>query len=380
MSWPRFVAALGAAVLTAGALTGCGFAGLYSVALPGGADVGNHPMELTVEFVDVLDLVPQAAVKVNDVAVGRVEKVELTKPGGWTATVTVLVNGDVALPANARAEISQTSLLGEKYVSLQQPDDAAPQGRLADHSNIPITRTGSNTEVEQVLGALSLLLNGGGLPQIATITTELNKALGGRTADVRSLLDQLTTLTKTLDDQKNTITDAITRVNNLAATLDAQKQVLVNTLDTLPGALTVLADERDQLVALLSGLDQLSGKAVGVINASTANLNTALVTLQPTLEQLTAAGDNLANGFELLGTYPFPKTATRAIGGDYTNLIVTLDGNLGDLLGNLLNSTCAPDAQADCAFTSPLPVGGLLAQSASSSQLPLVPGAAGAGG
>ncbi|HEY3610655.1 MAG TPA: mammalian cell entry protein, partial [Pseudonocardiaceae bacterium] len=59
-------AAIGIAMLTAS----CGSAGVYDIPLPGGADLGSHPYEVTAQFGDVLDLVPQAAVKVNEVAVG----------------------------------------------------------------------------------------------------------------------------------------------------------------------------------------------------------------------------------------------------------------------------------------------------------------------
>ena len=54
---------------------------------------------------------------------------------------------------------------------------------------IPLATTTTAPEVEQVLGALSLLLNGGGLQQIRVITTELNNALHGHEAEVRDLLD-----------------------------------------------------------------------------------------------------------------------------------------------------------------------------------------------
>jgi phospholipid/cholesterol/gamma-HCH transport system substrate-binding protein len=59
-------------------LTGCEFNGLYDVGLPGGAAADGNAYRVTVEFRDVLDLVPQSAVKVNDVTVGAVETVELT--------------------------------------------------------------------------------------------------------------------------------------------------------------------------------------------------------------------------------------------------------------------------------------------------------------
>ena len=106
-------------------LSGCGFGGLYGVSLPGGADTGNNPMTLTAYFGDVLDLVPQSAVKFNDVAVGEVTSIDLAdcrdpsrpnyKP--WCARVKMEVRNNLDLPANARAEIKQTSLLGEKYVA-----------------------------------------------------------------------------------------------------------------------------------------------------------------------------------------------------------------------------------------------------------------------
>ena len=47
------IAALGAGVLLLG---GCGFRGAYSFDLPGGADLGDDPYTVQVEFLDVLDL------------------------------------------------------------------------------------------------------------------------------------------------------------------------------------------------------------------------------------------------------------------------------------------------------------------------------------
>ena len=56
---------------------------------------------------------------------------------------------------------------------------AAPAGpspdRLKTGDVITMARTGQNPEVEQVLGALSLLLNGGGVGQLQTITRELQQ-------------------------------------------------------------------------------------------------------------------------------------------------------------------------------------------------------------
>ena len=87
------------------------------------------------------------------------------------------VNDSVHLPGNARAEVAQTSLLGEKYVALMGPLGIKGHGRLHDGS--VITSTSSAPDTEEVLGALSLLLNQGGLAQIRVIAKELNGALRG---------------------------------------------------------------------------------------------------------------------------------------------------------------------------------------------------------
>ena len=68
----------------------------------GGANLGSHPYTVTARFANVVDLVPQSAVRVNDVAVGRVSRIYLP-PHSWTADVTMVINGDVRLSANADA-------------------------------------------------------------------------------------------------------------------------------------------------------------------------------------------------------------------------------------------------------------------------------------
>lgn len=338
----RRLSALFTTVIATVALTGCGFHGLYSAPLPGGADLGSHPYHVLVDFSDVLDLVPQSAVKVNDVSVGRVESVHLV---GWVAEVQLAVNGDVTLPANAYAQIRQTSLLGEKFVSLSYPpnSEVASATTLADaphpgyrYPHIAIGRTGETPEIEEVLGALSLLLNGGGLEQLKTITHELDQAMSGHTGDIRSLLSQAVTLTTSLNTQKSRILTAIDNLDALASTLDRQKQILAGALDTLPPAVKILADEKDQFVTLLKSLDRLSDVAVTVVNQSQANFVSALKSLDPVLTEFTKAGDSLPKSFELLATFPFPKTAVDGIRGDYTNLYLSADLDLSDLLNNLL--------------------------------------------
>jgi phospholipid/cholesterol/gamma-HCH transport system substrate-binding protein len=311
-----------AGLTSATLLSGCGFHGLYSTPLPGGADLGSHPFHITVEFTDVLDLVPQSSVKVNDVAVGKVDKISLD---GWTAKVDLTVNGDVDLPSNARAEIRQTSLLGEKYVELEQP--AAPDsGRLGDGANIEIRRTGRNPEVEEILGAISLVLSGGGLAQVQTIMHEMNNIFNGRTDKIKDLFGQLTTFVGALDSQKAAILQAIDQVDALSAHLNQQKQAITDTLDTMPSALSVLSSERDDFVGLLNSLSNFGSVATTVMNQSNNNLIANFKSLQPTLTELNKGASNLPKALDVLATAPFPGAVTQALKGDYISVSLHYPG------------------------------------------------------
>jgi phospholipid/cholesterol/gamma-HCH transport system substrate-binding protein len=329
-----------AALAGVGLVAGCqGFQGAYSLPLPGGADLGSHPYTVHAEFADVLDLVPQSTVKVNDVAVGKVDSISLNK-SNWTADVTLSVNGDVKLPANADADLRQSSLLGEKYISLVAPENGS--GSLVDGATIPLARTNRNTEVEEVFGALSMLLNGGGVQQIQTIAKELNSATTGNEPAIRDLLSNVDTLMSGLNAHSAQITQALDGVNRLSATLSSQTDQIAGVLTNLGPGLDVLNSQRDQLVAMLQSLSQLSGIAVDTINKSQADLIGDLKALTPTLQQLSNAGANLPNALQILLTFPFTDYATNGIRGDYANLFATINLNLTDVLTNLGRSRQNP--------------------------------------
>jgi phospholipid/cholesterol/gamma-HCH transport system substrate-binding protein len=315
------------AVLT---LSGC--QGAFDLPLPGGAAQRGDIFRVTAEFADVLDLVPQSSVKVNDATVGSVEKIELN---GWTARVTLRLPKSVDLPDNAIAEIKQTSLLGEKYVALEPPTTAKPEGRLGEGDNIPIDRTGRNPEVEEVLSAMSLLLNGGGVAQLKTIETELNNAMNGNQTEIRDLIKQLNTFVGGLDQQKAEIVRAIDNIDKLSAKLAAQKDDIAAAIEALPKGLKILADQRQQLVQMLQALSRLGAVGTQVIQQSKADTAANLKALEPILTELTKAGDNLPKSLQLLLTYPFPDSAVGAMKGDYTNMSAEMNLNLTTLLENL---------------------------------------------
>ncbi len=326
------LAALAPLALVSGCVSSVG-----DLPLPGGADLGDDPYTVVIEFADVLDLVPQSAVKVNDVSVGRVSKVELK---GWRAQVTVAINRDVELPDQATASIRQTSILGEKYVSLAAPVEAGG-GRLDEGDVIPMERTGQAPEIEKVLASLSLVLNGGALGKAQIISRELNTALSGREADMRTLVRRLDEFVEVADDSKADIVEAIEQIDRLARTTNDQKDAIDAALDDLPAALATVNAQRANLVRMLDALSELGAVGSEVIVKSKQAVVADLQALAPVLDNLGSAGDALVSSLEVLPTFPFPDSligdtpeeARNYQMGNFLNVSIDFDTDFAKTIG-----------------------------------------------
>ncbi|MBA0125509.1 MCE family protein [Haloechinothrix sp. YIM 98757] len=337
--WPAHavVAALAAMLLTA-----CSsFQGLYDVPLPGGVDVGDRPYRVTAHFDDVLDLVPQAEVRVDDVPVGQVEAIELSE-SGTTAEVSLVIDGDVRLPADAVADLRQSSLLGEKFVELAEPPESVADGILTDGAVIPPERTGRNFEVEEVLGATSMLLNGGGIGQLQQITAELNDAFDGNSTELRALLGNLEEFVSGLDEHREEIVRAIEETDELSGTLSERTGEIERILSDLGPGIEVLSEQSDEITTMFAALDELSDVATTTVRRSKDDLLDSLRALAPVLRELAEAGHELPRAMELLLTFPFSDAATDAVRGDYLNGFLELNAHTGGPDGSASPSSALP--------------------------------------
>jgi phospholipid/cholesterol/gamma-HCH transport system substrate-binding protein len=326
----RLVTSLVGVLVTAVLVSGCQFDGAYDLPLPGNKVSGDDGYIVTADFADALNVVPRTAVMVDDVVVGQVTEV---RRSGWHARVKFLVRKDIKLPENVQVDVRQTSLLGEKYIALVQPEKGtASNERLSAGDFIPLSRTGRNPEVEEVLGALSMVLSGGGIGQLKTISVELNKMLNGRQDQARHLLGNLDRLVAGLNDQRSDIIAAMDSINRLSSTLVKEKQTIGDAIDAMGPALKVLNNQHSSLMKMLRQLDALGEVGTRVLNASTDNIVVSLRHLQPTLTQLADAGDALPKGLSLIASFPFPKEAGNIAKGDYANALFHIDFDLNKIL------------------------------------------------
>jgi phospholipid/cholesterol/gamma-HCH transport system substrate-binding protein len=333
----RSVTAVALALAVVAGLSGCGWHGLNTLPMPGTAGGGPGAFTIQAQLPNVTNLQPNSRVRVNDVTVGNVAKVEMQ---GWHALLTITLDHDVDLPANATVKLGQTSLFGSLHVELAPPTNAAPQGKLHDGSLIPLAAASTYPSTEQTLAAISLVLNGGGVGQVQDITQALSTAFAGRADDLRSLITQLDKYVGYLNDQKDDIIAAADSLNNLVGQIAAQKPVLDRALKTIPDALAVLSDQRKTIADAITQLGKFSALTADTVNQTKGALVQELTDVGPVLKSLADAGPALTRALGVLPTYPFPKdTLTKWNRGDYANLTAVIDLTLSRIDSSFFTGT-----------------------------------------
>lgn len=326
-------------VVAALCLSGCSFKGIDSLALPGGKGTGEDAIKVTVELPDVGTLTANAQVKVDDIAVGTVTEVRVED---WHAVAELSLEPDVELPADAVAKVGINTLLGSAYVELAPPAGGgqageSPQDALRSGDRITLDRGHAYPSTEQVLSAASLALNGGGLEQLATITTELNEVLGGNDRAVAGLLPRLDSFVGALDAQKGDILAAVRDVARLSKRFANQRGTITRALDEIGPALDVLARNRPDLTRALTALTRLGKVATPLVGRIKDDLLGDLRDLVPVLRAVTAAGDSAVSALGFAVTFPFaPETVQNACRGSYCNLGLTVDLTNAALLNGFI--------------------------------------------
>jgi phospholipid/cholesterol/gamma-HCH transport system substrate-binding protein len=336
MLWARTVFVLLMAAVVAAA-SGCGWHGPNSLPLPGTEGSGPGTYTIKVELPDVTNLERNSRVRVGDVNVGNVEDIQRQ---AWHALVTVKLNGNVDLPANATAKLGQTSLLGSMHIELAPPVGVRPEGKLTQGSMIPLASASAYPSTEQTLAAVSMLLNGGGIGQLQEVTKALSTAFAGREQDTRNLIAQLERFVAYLNDQTADIIGTTESLNKLARQFADQDPVIERALKTIPNALAVLKDNRTQLADALDRLGDFGGVTAEAVNGIKDNVVAELNHLGPVLDSLANAGPALTRSLSMLATYPWPnETLDKWCRGDYCNLTGIIDLTLSRLDAGLFTGT-----------------------------------------
>lgn len=309
-------------------LAGCQFGGLNSMNMPGTAGHGPGSYSITVDVPDVATMPQNSPVMVDDVTVGSVSGVDaMQRPDGtFYAALKLSLDKNVKLPANSVARVAQTSLLGSQHIELAPPLGQQGVGELRDGSKISLANGSRYPTTEEVLSALGVVVNKGNLGALGDITDEAYAAVAGRQGQFVDLIPRLAEFTAALNAQTNDIIATAEGLNRVAGTLAAHKDSLSRALDTLPGALRVLNDNRKNIVDTFAALQSFATVASHILSQTKDDIAADLKDLYAVIKPINDSRADFISDLDLLPTFPFTtRYRRRAIRGDYLNVFVTFD-------------------------------------------------------
>ncbi|TDC89129.1 MlaD family protein [Actinomadura sp. 7K507] len=271
--WGRTIAVLAAAVVLA--VSGCS----YQTA---GAPKGD--LTLTATFTDVQQLVAGHSVKMSDITVGSVLKVELD---GYKSKVTLSVEDDIKIPQGTLAEIKVTSLLGENYVDLRLPPGKSMNAGPFLADGAAIGNTSVQPSFEQVIGQAGPLIEALAGDDVATVVNAGATALDGNGEKLNKTIAQAGGLLKMFADQRRELGESVDRFAQLGRSLAKGSSALDEAPGRLERTTRLLDDNKEEIVHTVDRLTHLARQLNDkVLEKRIGRFRALLQDLDPVLKEL----------------------------------------------------------------------------------------------
>jgi phospholipid/cholesterol/gamma-HCH transport system substrate-binding protein len=305
---------------------------------------GDSTKTVVAHFPRAISVYEGSDVRVLGVPVGTVTRVE---PTGTDVTVTMAYDATVRLPADAKAVIIAPSVVGDRYVQLT-PAYSGTGAVMADGAELGVEETSEPLELDQIYDSLD----------------RLNVALGPRGANQTGALSDLLSVTAdNFGGQGTTFRQTIKDFSRFSATLADNREELFGSVEALEGFLQTLADN-DQTVrqfnqSLADVSTMLAGERQELV-AATRNLSVALTAVKGFVED---NKDSLSRNISGLNRVSKVLVRQRAAldeilhvaPGALNNLAMTYNPQAGTLdtranFGETINQLNADPAALLCGF------------------------------
>lgn len=308
---------------------------------------GSGTMSITAYFPDTAGLFEGNDVGILGVSVGKVTKIE---PEGSQVKVTMSVDDDYDVPVDAGAVIVARSVATDRYVELTPVyHDGA---KMQDGAEIPLDRTRTPVEFDQVLAALNTFATGiagskRSTDAIRRIIDSGSAALDGNGQLLNGTIKSLSGAIGSIDDKRGDITATVRSLDTLITTIATNQQTTRTFIAQVSKVSRQLNDERFNFRTALRSLDsavttvaKFAADHRQEIVHSIGSTSTLLQTMVSRQRQLTSilevfplALQNLAlagRGKRL--PVRLPPFSILPIAGPLTQLCQTLPGPLCDLI------------------------------------------------
>lgn len=289
------------AVLT----TGCGVS-LHELPLGRSGSGDTYTVTVVFESADRID--PGAEVRAGQAIVGRVRSL---RTDGHRAYLELSMSQSAELPANIAASVRLPSALGSPYIQIDMPEQSSPES-LAEGDTIERTEVGP--DIEATFAMLGQVVNGSGLDQLRTITTELDAAFGRRGEKIRDMLTRLNTTMALADENSVHFERTLVAAESVTERLAQQQDLIDRSIGDSARTVALLAEQQQNLTTLVSSTATVVS-SVDAVMADSDMIGGAV----DDLARITSGIEDFNNTVEaaLVNMNRFMDGFARATPGDY---------------------------------------------------------------
>lgn len=309
---------------------------------------------ITAYFDEAVGVYAGSDLRILGVTVGTIDSVQ---PQGRQVKVVMTLDDGIAVPANADAVVVSPSVVSDRYVQLTPAYTGGP--RLADNATIPVGRTQTPIELDQLystLNELATALGPNGANAKGALSNLLNVGaanLDGNGAALGTMIQQLGAATRTLSGSQDNLFQTIDSLQQFTTMLKNNNDQVRGVTQQLASVSGFLADDRQDLGAALNQLADALGKVQNFISANRQHIATNVAKLNQIGQILTNERSSLA---EALDDAPL---AVDNLLGAYDSTTHTLDGRgfVPELAPTPSGFTPVTATQAKALPDLPLPLG-----------------------
>ncbi|CAN5504901.1 MCE family protein [soil metagenome] len=235
-----------------------------------------HP-RMTVYFTQVKGLYVGDDVDMLGVRIGKVVDIE---PEPTQVKVTIEIDSGQLVPADAKAVLVAPSLVSVRHVALAPVYAGGPQ--LQDGDSIPVSRTAVPVEWDEVktqLVRLTRALGPRGANSDGALSHLLDTSarnLDGQGANLNTTIKLLSEAMETLADSGGDVFGTVRNLDVFVEALRASDQQVVQFNRSLTSVAGILAQDRDDLAAALSGIDTAFVKVRSFIRTNRRDLTASV--------------------------------------------------------------------------------------------------------
>ena len=289
---------------------------LWLASIIGNFQFFSSPYEVKAEFTDATGLLNGDVVKAAGVTVGRVEAIEIRH---GMAIVTMAINEDVRIPANAEVEIRFRNLIGQRLVTFVQPEGETTTDYLEDRDLITLDHTRPAFDLSDLFNGLRPLIRSTNPADINLVAREVVDALKGRTDNLANLLTNISEISDTVaskDQELSTLLDGLNVVTSDLAGRDAQ---LKRTLGYVNTFFRKVINNKRALANALVSLEDAATRIEDLVSKNDENIRVELRSLAQLLDVVERKREDLSGVVRALPELVL--AVERATGyGEWTNI------------------------------------------------------------